>query len=93
MSPTSLNIGIKKLFSYLVNLFIFGFLYKISDQKHFSPQSWYSLNQKGDLRKEIKNNNQWEIVSCNSKFLELTFLEMFGRSYRELVFRSWGQKA
>ena len=40
MPSTSLNIGVKKfvfILIILVNLFIFGFLYKISDQKTFLP--------------------------------------------------------
>ena len=39
MPSTSLNIGVKKFvfILILVNLFIFGFLYKISDQKTFLP--------------------------------------------------------
>lgn len=41
MSPTSLNIGVKKFIFLLilVNLFIFGLLYKISDQKKIPPHS------------------------------------------------------
>lgn len=39
MPSTSLNIGVKKFIFLLilVNLFIFGLLYKISDQKKFLP--------------------------------------------------------
>ena len=39
MPSTSLNIGVKKFIFLLilVNLFIFGLLYKISDQKKFFP--------------------------------------------------------